>query len=114
MSTYIIGMPAHRRDDLTRSQLRAQLAEMRPAELVLPSAPLGEASRKVLKAALRLPRTCRYSAAESSTEIIGMLEERGYFAQWPEVLKVGLSPSTCSSTQKLLLASSQDRLPVLS
>lgn len=78
-----------RRDDLTRTQLRAQLAEMRPCELVLPSSPLSEATRKVLKAALRSPRTSRYSTAERAASIVEMLEEKGYFVQWPEVLTVG-------------------------
>ena len=80
----------HRRDDLTRTQLRAQLAEMRPCELVLPSAPLSEATRKVLKAALRAPRTSKYSAAASAASVIETLEEKSYFGQWPEVLKVGM------------------------
>ena len=79
-----------RSDDLTRTQLRAQLAEMRPCELVLPGAPLSEATRKVLKAALRQPRTSRYSAPDSAESVLEMLEERGYFDKWPEVLKVGL------------------------
>ena len=85
-------MPASlcRRDDLTRTQLRAQLAEMRPCELVLPSAPLSEATRKVLKAALRSPRTSKYSATASAASVLEMMEEKSYFAQWPEVLKVGL------------------------
>ena len=34
-----------RHDDVTRSQLRAQLAEMRPAELVLPTGGLSEATQ---------------------------------------------------------------------
>ena len=78
-----------RRDDLTRTQLRAQLAEMRPCELVLPSLPLSEATRKVLKAALRSPRTSKYSAADSAASVVEMLEEKEYFVQWPEVLTVG-------------------------
>ena len=86
-----------RRDDLKRTQLRAQLAEMRPCELVLPSVPLSEATRKVLKAALRSPRTSKYSAAADAASVIETLEEKSYFVQWPEVLKVGLNclPGPC-------------------
>ena len=73
---------------MTRTQLRAQLAEMRPCELVLPGTPLSEATRKVLKAALRQPRTSKYSAPDSAESVIEMLEETGYFDEWPEVLKV--------------------------
>lgn len=79
---------ACRRDDLTRTQLRAQLAEMRPCELVLPSAPLSEATRRVLKAALRSPRTSRYAAPDAPGAVLDMLQEKGYFCEWPEVLKV--------------------------
>ena len=75
---------------MTRTQLRAQLAEMRPCELVLPSAPLSEATRKVLKAALRQPRISKYSAPDSAESVVEMLEETGYFDEWPEVLKVRL------------------------
>ena len=78
---------------MTRTQLRAQLAEMRPCELVLPSTPLSEATRKVLKAALRQPRTSRYSAPDTAEGVIEMLEETGYFDEWPEVLKVTLLSS---------------------
>ena len=91
-----------RRDDLTRTQLRAQLAELRPCELVLPSAPLSEASHKVLKAALRSPRTSRYHAADSAASVVAMLEERGYFAQWPEVLKVGPGAHPCLLAKSFL------------
>ena len=89
-----------RRDDLTRTQLRAQLAELRPRELVLPGAPLSEATHKVLKAALRSPRTSTYNAADNAASVIAMLEERGYFAQWPEVLKVGRAPTYITWQQK--------------
>ena len=85
-----------RSDDLTRTQLRAQLAEMRPCELVLPSAPLSEATRQVLKAALRQPRTSRYSAPDTAESVIEMLEEAGYFEEWPEVLKVRMLSLSCS------------------
>jgi len=36
-----------RQDDETRTQLRAQLAEMRPVEVVLPAGGLSEATQKV-------------------------------------------------------------------
>ena len=85
-----------RSDDLTRTQLRAQLAEMRPRELVLPAAPLSEATRQVLKAALRQPRTSRYSAPDTAESVIEMLEEAGYFEEWPEVLKVRMLSLSCS------------------
>ena len=61
---------------------------MRPCELVLPSNLLSEATRKVLKAALRSPRTSEYSTADNAEGVIEMLEEKSYFAQWPEFLKV--------------------------
>lgn len=75
---------------MTRTQLRAQLAEMRPRELVLPAAPLSEATRRVLKAALRQPRTSAYSAPDAPDSVIEMLDETGYFEKWPEVLQVGI------------------------
>ncbi len=88
-----------RHDDLTRSQLRAQLAEMRPSELVLPAGGLSEATQRVLKAALRGPRTNRLAAPASAADVIDELDTRDYFSRaagmepgsrdaWPSLLKV--------------------------
>ncbi|EIE20176.1 hypothetical protein COCSUDRAFT_18682, partial [Coccomyxa subellipsoidea C-169] len=85
-------------DDLTRSQLRAQLAEMRPSELVLPAGGLSEATQRVLKAALRGPRTNRLAAPASAADVIHELDTRDYFScaagmeagsrdAWPSLLK---------------------------
>ncbi|CAL8470971.1 g10513 [Coccomyxa elongata] len=85
-------------DDVTRSQLRAQLAEMRPVELVLPAGGLGEATQRVLKAALRGPRTNRPAALASAADVVTELDDRDYFSRaagkepgsrdaWPTLLK---------------------------
>jgi hypothetical protein len=72
---------------------------MRPAELVLPSGALSEATQRVLKAALRGPRTNRLAAPASAADVSAELDERDYFSRaagiepgsrdaWPALLKV--------------------------
>lgn len=84
---------------MTRSQLRAQLAEMRPVELVLPAGGVSEATQRVLKAALRGPRTNRAAAPASAADVVAELDDRDYFSRaagkepgsrdvWPTLLKV--------------------------
>ena len=43
---------------------------------------------RVLKAALRLPRSSKYAPPEGADSVLDMLDEKGYFAVWPGVLKV--------------------------
>lgn len=68
-----------REDDESRSQLRSRLAEVRPVELVLPKQDLSEATRRVLKAALRAPRVNRLPCAESAERVVEDLAAGAYF-----------------------------------
>jgi hypothetical protein len=98
LNKHLMGVAWHRVDDAGRTLLRAQLAELRPVELVLPREGLSEGTRKVLKAALRAPRTNLYAPLPSAVDVVGRLESRAYFGHegadpadrecWPKVIRV--------------------------
>ena len=52
----MLKTPNCRTDDELRTNLRSQLAALRPVEVVIPSKGLSAQTRKVLQASLRKPR----------------------------------------------------------
>ncbi len=52
---------------------------------------------RVLKAALRSPRSSKFAPPEGADKVLDMLDEKGYFAEWPAVLKVSTVDLLCAT-----------------
>ena len=73
---------SHRTDDEMRSGLRAQLAALRPVEVVLPSSGLSATTRKVLMGTLRNPRVNELPPGDgfwSAQNTLAELDKAAYF-----------------------------------
>jgi hypothetical protein len=65
---------------------------------------------RVLKAALRSPRSSKYAPPEGADSVLDMLDEKGYFAEWPGVLRVTDSPADALCATALHVAVARDSI----
>ena len=63
---------------------------------------------RVLKAALRSPRSSKYAPPDGADSVLDMLGEKGYFAEWPGVLKVTDFPADAPCATALPVAVAGD------